>query len=176
MWQSICVCFQSKSTLSSSAPGESAWPSFHLWPPLLRALSSYLGLNQRSWEVVKVEYLQIATSYEMQNPVYQRFWKTAKAFRIVALKKSNCVTSDKLLYFSGTHLSSKKFTKSQISFQCQHFRNSADLSLLLFSLAGKRKISLKPYINQETRSNNHVCNHLPYFPDHKMHLGFRGGK
>lgn len=31
-----------------------------------------LGLNQSSWEVVKVEYLQIAKSGEMQNPIYHK--------------------------------------------------------------------------------------------------------
>lgn len=70
---------------------------------------------------MKVEYLQTAKSGEMQNPVYHKWQKIAEAIMTVALKKSNCVTSDKSLYFSGPRLSNEKFTKSQVSFPVTTF-------------------------------------------------------
>ena len=41
--------------------------------------------------------------------------KLAEAINMVAQKKSNCVTSDKLLYFSGPHLSNEKLEEISIS-------------------------------------------------------------
>lgn len=46
---------------------------FHLPPPLFWTFWLYPNLDQRNWEVMKVEYLQIAASYETQNLIYQRF-------------------------------------------------------------------------------------------------------
>lgn len=88
------------------------------------------------------------------------YQKLAEAINMAAQKKSNYVTSDKLLYFSGPRLSNEKLE------EISNFSASANISVIveifslqLFFLARERKVSLKSYFNQETRFNNHVHNH-----------------
>lgn len=92
--------------------------------------------------------------------IYLKRQNMAKATVMVFVKDSSCGgASDKSLEFpsfSGPRWSDGKCQNRKYLSQSQHFCHISDLSLLLFFLAGKRKISLKSYLKQETRYNDHA--------------------
>lgn len=119
------ICDKARGSVSRRSPLRRVlwvWPakfsSFHLWLILFWTPWSCLGPNQSSWEVMKIEYLQIAKSSETQNPIYHTCQKVAEAIIIVAQKKSSCVTSGEV---PSLVCQMRSFKKLQISFPVPTF-------------------------------------------------------